>query len=127
MALKRLVKELLKPGGLFVFSCFDGDSILDDMNGEGGKELKLNSFNIKLIDPPMKSDDDAVWAKMALPTIDASGYRAEPLVKAEYLDLLEMNAIEHYYPLEECDVSHVENHEKVDDYLSYIHVYVMME
>lgn len=124
MALKKLVKELLKPGGLFIFSCFDGDSILDDMNG---KELKLNSFNIKLIDPPMKSDDDAVWAKMALPTIDASGYRAEPLVKAEYLDLLEMNTIEHYYPLEECDVSHVENHEKVDDYLSYIHVYVMME
>ena len=124
LALKELIKSLLKPGGLFIFSCFDGDSILEDMKSKG--TLKLNSFEIKLIEPQMESDEDAVWARMALPTIDASGYRAEPLVKAEYLDLLGMNTIEHYYPLEEFDVSGIENHDKVEDYLNYINVYVMM-
>ena len=124
LALNKLIKTLLKPGGIFIFSCFDGDSIINDIGNN--KLLKLNSFDIELIDPPVDSDNDAIWAKMPLPTIDASGYRNEPLVQLKYLDLLNLSMIEHYYPLEECDVSKIKGHEKVEDYLSYINVYVMM-
>ena len=62
---------------------------------------------------------------MPLPTIDETGYRAEPLVQQKYLDLLDMNVVEHYYPVEKCDLSKINNHELVDDYLKYIQVYVM--
>ena len=123
LALKELIKSLLKPDGIFIFSCFDGDSLLDSMNEN--RELKLNTFNIKLIEPEMKSDEDAIWAKMPLPTIDESGYRSEPLVQSSYLNLLDMKTIDHYYPMEECDVTSIDNHQLVDDYLNYINVYVM--
>lgn len=125
LALKELIKSLLKPGGIFIFSCFDGDSLLESMNGN--KELNLNTFNIKLIKPEIKSDEDAIWAKMPLPTIDESGYRSEPLVQSTYLDLLDMKTIDHYYPMEECDVTNIDNHQLVDDYLNYINVYVMQK
>ena len=123
LALKELIKSLLKPNGLFIFSCFDGDSLLDSMDGKD--ELKLNTFSIELIEPEMESDEDAIWAKMPLPTIDESGYRSEPLVQSTYLDLLDMKTIDHYYPMEELNVSNIENHQLVDDYLNYINVYVM--
>lgn len=123
LALKELIKSLLKPNGLFIFSCFDGDSLLDSM--EGKDELKFNTFSIKLIEPEMKSDEDAIWAKMPLPTIDESGYRSEPLVQSTYLDLLDMKIIDRYYPMEELNVNDIENHQLVDDYLNYINVYVM--
>ena len=122
-ALKDLINSLLKPDGIFVFSCFDGDSILASM--DENKELKLKSFNIKLIEPELESDRDAVWAKMPLPTIDESGYRSEPLVLSEYLNLLNMKTIDHYYPMEECNTSNINNYHLVDDYLNYIHVHVM--
>ena len=138
VALKELVKNLLKPGGLFIFSCFDGDKIMNDMKVndgsgdgsgntevDGNNELKLKTFTIKLIEPEMESDEDAKWARMPLPTIDETGYRAEPLVQQKYLDLLDMNVVEHYYPVEKCDLSKINNHELVDDYLKYIQVYVM--
>ena len=125
LALKELVKSLLKPDGIFIFSCFDGDSLLDSMNGN--KELKLNTFDIKLIEPEIKSDEDAIWAKMPLPTIDESGYRPEPLVQSAYLNLLDMKTIDHYYPMEECNVTNINNHNLVDDYLNYINVYVMQK
>lgn len=123
LALKELIKSLLKPNGIFIFSCFDGDSLLDSMNENG--ELKLTAFNIKLIEPEMKSDEDAIWAKMPLPTIDESGYRSEPLVQSSYLNLLDMKTIDHYYPMEELNVNNIKNHQLVDDYLNYINVYVM--
>lgn len=125
-ALSKMVNELLRPGGLFIFSCFDGDAIMKDM--KDGK-LKLKTFEIEMIDPQMESDVDAKWAKMALPTIDASGYRPEPLVQKEWLKDLQLEEVEHYYPLKECEeyVAGIEGKDNVDDYLKYIQVYVMMK
>lgn len=133
--LNRFIQSLLKPKGLFIFSCFDGDMILDDMrrNKNNEFELKLNSFNIKLLNDVSNlefganSDRDAKWANMALPTIDSSGYRPEPLVQRKWLRDLHLNVLEHYYPLKRCEkyIKDVENKEKVVDYLKYIHVYVM--
>ena len=146
-ALKDLIKAVLKPDGLFIFSCFDGDSILNDMRSQQNQQrqnneqqnqrqneqslssssLKFKTFEIKLIEPETQSDSDAVWAKMALPTIDESGYRAEPLAQSKFINELDMNIVEHYYPLEVCEINNVSNHELVDDYLSYINVYVMKQ
>ena len=139
-ALKDLIKAVLKPDGLFIFSCFDGDSILNDMRSQQNQQrqndqsllspsssLKFKTFEIKLIEPETQSDSDAVWAKMALPTIDESGYRAEPLAQSKFINELNMNIVEHYYPLEVCEINNVPNHELVDDYLSYINVYVMKQ
>ena len=118
-----LIKTLLKPKGLFICSCFDGDSILESL--DENKELKLKSFTIKLIKPEIESDEDAVWAKMPLPTIDETGYRAEPLALSKFINLIDMPIIDHYYPIDECDITNIENHELVDDYLRFINVYVM--
>ena len=123
LALKNLIKSLLKPGGLFICSCFDGDSILESL--DENKELKLKSFTVKLIEPEIESDEDAVWAKMPLPTIDETGYRAEPLALSKFINLIDMPIIDHYYPIDECDITNIENHELVDDYLRFINVYVM--
>ena len=123
-ALNDMVQELLKPGGLFIFSCFDGDAI---MNGMKNGELQLKTFNVKLIEPQMESDADAQWALMPLPTIDASGYRPEPLVQRKWLDDIKLQMVNHYYPLNECDmyVRGIENADLVLDYLKYIQVFVM--
>lgn len=128
-ALNTLLKSLLKPNGLFIFTYFDGDAILYDMNGN--KELQLNSFKIKLIEKDevdtgdIESDDDAVWAMMPLPTIDASGYRCEPLVTSKYLKLLELETIYNGNVIDSCDVNNIEDNEKVTDYLKYIRYAVM--
>ena len=125
-ALNKMIQELLKPGGLFIFSCFDGDMIMNDIKLNNG-ELKLKTFDIKLIDPQMKSDADSQWANMPLPTIDASGYRPEPLVQKKWLEDIKLKTLDHYYPLEKCDsyISGIENKELVSDYLKYIQVFVM--
>lgn len=134
--LNRFIHSLLAPGGLFIFSCFDGDLILRDMkkNVDTNEfELNLNSFNIKLLNDLSdvefghQSDRDAMWANMALPTIDASGYRPEPLVQRKWLNDLRLRILEHYYPLKKCEryLNDIENKEKVVDYLKYIQVYVM--
>lgn len=126
-ALNTMIQKLLKPGGLFIFSCFDGDMIMNDIKLNNG-ELKLKTFNIKLIDPQMKeSDMDSQWANMPLPTIDSSGYRPEPLVQKKWLADIKLKTLDHYYPLEKCEsyISGIENKELVSDYLKYIQVFVM--
>lgn len=128
IALRELINSLLKPNGLFIFSCFDGDYIIEDIKEKGKNDsLEFKSFEIKLIKPQIESDADAVWANMPLPTIDASGYRPEPLAKSEYLNLLDMEEIEDYFPTDDLErnITEIENYEKVADYLSYIHVHVM--
>ena len=126
-ALNKMIQELLKPGGLFIFSCFDGDMIMNDIKKSGNDELQLKTFKIKLIEPQMESDPDAQWANMPLPTIDASGYRPEPLVQKKWLDDIKLETLNHYYPLTECSkyIEHIENADLVSDYLKYIQVFVM--
>ena len=122
VALSDLVNDLLKSNGLFIFSRFDGEKILHDMNN--GK-LKLNTFTLELID---KADGgDGTWCNMALPTIDATGYRPEPLVLDKYIDLLDLETIDEYYPAVdlENEIVKIKHHEKVYDYLRYIKVTVM--
>ena len=119
-ALNNMINELLNENGLFIFSRFDGEKILNDMTN--GK-LKLNTFTLELID----SKQGGVWCKMALPTIDASGYRPEPLVLDRYIDLLDLETIDEYYPAVDLEdvIQRIDHYETVYDYLKYIKVTVM--
>ena len=124
-----------RPKSIFIFTCFDGDAIWKD---SVNNIVKLKSFTITLLtkeqitDPVFKDnlDDDAVIAKMPLPTIDATGYREEPLVFKSHIERLNMRLIEKYNLSEECNakipqVKDVEHLGLVSDLLQYIRVYVM--
>ena len=82
----RFVSSLLAPGGIFMFTCFDGDAITKIIN-EGGH---IGPFTIAW------SDERRKIAKMPLPTIDSSGYRSEPLVTSSALDIISSSATAHH-------------------------------
>lgn len=115
VALKDLIKRLLKPDGLFVITYFDGDAIQCDMKN---KTLTAGPFTIKLCKPQMESSKDAVWANMALPTIDESGYRPEPLVMQSWLDELGMQQVTSFKPVDRFGAKIKES--SVNNYLHYI-------
>ena len=127
-ALNKLITSLLNDDGLFIFSCFDGEKIYNDMTitKKGDKELKLKSFNIKIVE----ENDNYIIANMALPTIDESGYRNEPLVLDKYISKLLSNnlkIIETYNPTKEIinEITKINNYNNVIDYLNYIKVFVI--
>lgn len=103
-ALNTLIRSVLKPGGLFIMSYFSGDEIISEM--EDGKVTK-GPFTIELCKPEMKSDKDSIWAKMALPTIDSSGYRPEPLVTQKWIDKLQMKSFRKINPLNEMNLKNI--------------------
>ena len=124
--LHRLVVSLLKPRGLFIFTCFDGDEILDIiLNNQG----KVSSFTIEL------TDKKALKAKMPLPTIDASGYREEPLaVKSKlkpFFESRQLKPIKPYSPLEFVSklpqYSNIVDKHRVADFLKHIKVYAFQK
>lgn len=121
-ALNKMINVLLSDDGLFIFSRFDGEKIRKDMTN--GK-LKLTTFELALIEKQMEGN--GVWCKMALPTIDKTGYRAEPLVLDRYIDLLELETVHEYYPAVELEkeIIKIKNYKTVYDYLKYIKVTVM--
>ena len=86
-------------------------------------ELKLKTFTLKLLD----KKDGGVWCNMALPTIDKTGYRPEPLVLDKFINLLDLKIVNEFYPAIDLQkyIQRIEHNETVLDYLKYIKVTVM--
>lgn len=115
--LNKLIHQLLKERGMFIFTYFDGDKILSNMKDN---KLELTTFTITTYDQKT--------AMMALPTIDKTGYRNEPLVRKEHIELVTegLSEVYSYHPLEIETLNNViktiPNNELVTDYLRYIKV-----
>lgn len=90
IGLKDMIISLLKPGGKFMVTFFDGDKLL--------KQLPLKNF------PGITPNIKAKTCLMALPTIDPSGYREEPLVLQKDMDMFlhdsRLKVVEEYYPMD---------------------------
>lgn len=117
----RFVVSLLRPHGLFVFSCFDGERIVDIIDKNEGR---VGPFVIEKLEGNI--------AKMPLPTIDASGYRAEPLVMKEHIEVFnkceQLRLMTKFYPMDDVSklekYSEIEDPNKVSDFLHNIICYV---
>lgn len=121
-ALNNTINELLSDTGVFIFSRFDGEKIHNDMTN--GK-LKLTTFELSLIED--KCNDTVKWCNMALPTIDKTGYREEPLVLDRFIKLFDLKIVDEYYPAIDLqnNITKIENYNTVYDYLKYIKITVM--
>ena len=105
--LRTLITTLLKPGGYVLVSFFDGYKLIEN--------LPIKHFE------GIKPCEDGVNCLMALPTIDPSGYRIEPLVRQHHIDILtenqQLRIVKEFYPLEDLLVDHKELYNEVADYL----------
>lgn len=113
-SLNNLVKELLNDNGYFIFTFFDGDSIIKDMKNN---ILKLKTFTI---------EKNGNKFKMPLPTIDKSGYREEPIVTNKILENINFSNYKEYNLFDETtkntNISNLKNINLISDYLKYIRV-----
>ena len=136
LQLKRIVKELLKHNGIFAFTYFDGDKILKSLT----KYNKLISFDektviktfkdIKIVNKQSDSDNDSISCLMALPTIDAKGYREEPLVFQNFLNVLEDKDLKFktfVYPVQELIKNNELEHNDITNYLEYVKLCIMIK
>lgn len=87
-ALSTFISNVLTDNGIFIFTYYDGDSILKLVDSSS-MIAKIGPFTIKIV----KDTRDLVIAKMPLPTIQAGSdfYREEPLVTSKALSTLEIN------------------------------------
>ena len=94
LAVEELAKTVAtlinKEHGVFIMTYVDGDKVMTMMNGN---IAKCPPFTIELVDRTSTNDfkngdEDMQLVKMPLPTIDASGYRIEPLVTRKYIDIM---------------------------------------
>ena len=85
-ALASFVANVLTDSGIFIFTYYDGDSILKAVD-EKSMIARVGPFEIRIV----KDTRDVVIAKMPLPTIQGGSdfYREEPLVTAQSLKSLE--------------------------------------
>ena len=85
-ALATFVSNVLAPGGIFIFTYYDGDFIMENRD-KSTNLSKIGPFKIKIV----KDTATSVIAKMPLPTIQAGDdfYREEPLVTKKILAALE--------------------------------------
>ena len=136
LQLKKIVKELLKHNGIFAFTYFDGDKILNSLT----KYKKLMSFDEKIINETFKdiklinkyndSDSDSINCLMALPTIDAKGYREEPLVFQNFLNVLEDDILKFktfIYPVQDLIKNNELEHNDITNYLEYVKLCIMIK
>ena len=104
----KFLTKVLKIGGKFCFSYFDGDYLIQKA------KHNLGPFTIEV-------NIDKRTAKMPLPTIDKSGYREEPLIFISEVRELFMKygliEVETYKP---CELIKFEHKSKLLDYLSLI-------
>ncbi len=146
-ALNKLISSLLDKNGIFICSYFDGEKIYKDIKQSTNNKLPLKTFkNIYLIEDikDISEDNknkfnickDSIWCNMALPTIDETGYREEPLVTEKFINKLTfidneketLKKIENFYPLKEIMqenkemITKITNYNNVSDYLEYIKV-----
>lgn len=126
---KTVARLLNKTHGIFIMSYIDGDKVLSLM--EGRKLAQVPPFTIELVDRKASSDfqngdEDMQLVKMPLPTIDASGYRIEPLVTRKYIDILSKHLkLKEEYNLVEAAKKYLEKipeHTTATNYLSLVKV-----
>ena len=116
--LHKTVISLLRKGGLFIFTYFDGERIIKH------DSLTLGPFTIKV-------DKKNKKALMPLPTIDASGYREEPLVLKEHLEVFvkskSFKVVDHFQPLKLVSsyVSSIKDPKNVSAFIDLINVIVL--
>ena len=119
--LVRTISVLLRNGGRFIFSFFDGEKIIK--KARAGK-ARIGPFVIQI--------NENNTALMPLPTIDSSGYREEPLVLEQHLALFINNPsfklIEKYTPFSKIskipEFLKIQDPCKVSEFLKYITVLV---
>ena len=112
--LRTLIETLLKPHGIVIITYFNGDKLL--------KNLPIKGFE------GIQPSDNQTSCLMALPTIDPTGYRNEPLVKQHHIDIMtdnELSIVEQFYPLEQLIQSHKELINDVSDYLTCVQTIVL--
>lgn len=120
--LSLFIKKLLKKNGKFIMTCFDGDRILQSLQND---KAKISVFDISKIE----EKGDTVYCNMALPTIDKTGYRKEPLVTASFVNDIDMKIRSKIYPMKELQSMNIMEFTKINDtynvkdYLDYIVVY----
>lgn len=122
--LAKMVSGLLhKSHGVFVMTYVDGDKVLSMMNGN---KASVPPFTIELVDRKSTADfsagdEDMQLVKMPLPTIDASGYRIEPLVTRKYIDIMakHLKIVEEYHQVEAAQtyINKIANHSTATNYL----------
>ena len=86
-ALSTFISNVLTDNGIFIFTYYDGDSILKLVD-PSSMVANIGPFAIKIV----KDTRDLVIAKMPLPTIQGGNdfYREEPLVTSKALSALEL-------------------------------------
>lgn len=87
-ALGRFIAEVLDSKGVFVFTYFDGDKIMEEAKkSKNGKVAKIGPFEIEIV----KNTSTSTIARMPLVTIQGGEdmYREEPLVHESMLKKLE--------------------------------------
>ena len=89
---------------------FDGEKILNQ---------QFKTFEIKTIE----KHDDYVIASMALPTIDVSGYRNEPLVLSHHIDYLKLKFNCVYDEMTSIEPN--EEYDYISDYLNCIRTLIL--
>lgn len=106
-ALNNFKNKMLNKNGIFIFTYFDGDMILN----YNKNIVDIGPFKIKIT-------EDKKYAYMPLPTIDESGYRKEPLVTNELLENLDGN----YKEIKVYDefIKYVENLEYINEIKDYL-------
>ena len=109
--LLRTIRSVIIDDGYFMFSFYDGERIFNDVIDN---KIKLKNFTIEIL------DDYNV--NMPLPSIDHTGYRLEPLVRQVYLDAIDFQLIDKYYPVElfKNELTKIDPNNMVLDYLKYI-------
>jgi SAM-dependent methyltransferase len=119
--------KLLRRDGIFVCSFYCGDEILNDLtikykrSPSKGDVLVLKSFNISVVEV-----NESITCSMPLPTIDASGYRNEPLAMLRMLHLLpysmsnSINVFSNFEPF----FKNIHNIDLIEDYIKYIRISV---
>lgn len=116
--LHKTVTAILRKGGLFIFTYFDGDKLIKH------DEVTKGPFTIKI-------NKSTKTALMPLPTIDASGYREEPLVLKEHLEVFtkskSFKLVEKFQPLKLVTkyIASITDTEKVSEFIDLINVIVL--
>ena len=144
-ALEKFVASVLRQNGLFIFSFFDGDAIREIMK-TGGKigpfVIKASKHDItqpkclklkKRITSSSSLASAVKLAHMPLPTIDSTGYRDEPLVLKEHLDVVlnspHFEIVETFHPLKLVqrlkEYASIEDPDNVSEFLQHITVCVL--
>ena len=114
--LMKIIKSVSNPDVFILINFYDGDKIIENKGDFKIFKIKINKLENETI------------AFMPLPTIEKDGYRKEPLLLNEHINILKaegLNILKDYYPIVEKDfISDLGENEEmgknISDYLGCI-------